>query len=403
MITGADSLGIDKALQLRVGQQELTNAQQIAARQFVEERIQAHLSTTAGDEPAAEALLAQAYFAAGLEPPYHFHWLDGPLELVAVLARLDEWHTVDEPYRERVPQCVWDDSAIDGDEIGMLGAVGAKSVDDRIRRVAHDVKARLQATLGVQVVRHVWNSVGWRLWDVRIPVGEGIWRAAAEAVGRPLAPWFRSSVWGALSYSLWHAVSAYDQADDMADTLFFDTYYAPNEARALAQFSERVSGYWCGKSVALLVRRPTLLTVDETGQLHNAAGPCVEFPDGWKIYAWHGAGVPERVIVAPDELNRDDFFGAENLEARRLIQERMGARFVEEIGGRFIDGGPQGVLYEVELPEDPERVARYVQVLDPSTGREDYLRVPPTIASAEAAVAWTFGLESREYRPAQES
>jgi hypothetical protein len=396
-------LGKDKALRLRLGQQELTTAQKVAARQFVEERIQAQLATTAVDEPAAEALLVQAYEAAGFASPHHIHWLDGPLELVAVLARSDDWHTVDEPYRERIPHCVWDDSVMEGDEIGMLGVVGAESVDDRIRRVARDVEIRLKGTLGFQFVRHVWNSVGWQLWDVRVPVGEGIWRAAAEAVGQPLTPWFRSSVWGALSYSLWHAVSAYDQADDMADMLFFDTYYAPNEARALAQFTEYVSGYWCGKTVALLVRRPTLVTFDETGRLHNAAGPCVEFSDGWKIYAWHGVCVPERVITAPDELNRDDFFDAENVEARRLIQERMGARFVEEIGGRFIDGGAHGVLYEVELPEDPERVARYVQVLDPSTGREYYLRVPPTIATAEAAVAWTFGLESRGYRPVQES
>ena len=355
------------------------------------------------DEPAAEALLAQAFTAAGLEPPHHVHWLDGPLELVAIRARDDRWHDVAEQYRERVPHCVWDDSAIDGDEIQLLGVAGAESVDDRIRRVARDVKTRLKATLGVQFVRHVWNSVGWRLWDVRVPVGEGIWRAAAEEIGRPLTPWFRSSVWGALSYSLWLAISAYDQADDMADMQFFDAYYAPNEARALAQFTENVSGYWCGKSVALLVRRPTLLTVDETGRLHNAAGPCVEFPDGWTIYAWHGVCVPERVITAPDELNRDDFFGAKNVEARRLIQERMGAHFVEEIGGRFIHAGAQGVLYEVELPEDPERVARYIQVLDPSTGREYYLRVPPGVSTVDEVIAWTFGVAAGDYQPAGET
>ena len=61
------------------------------------------------------------------------------------------------------------------------------------------------------------------------------------------------------------------------------------------------------------------------------------------------------------------------------------------------------MLYEVELPEDPERVARYVQVADPSTGREYYLRVPPGVNTADEAVAWTFGLSSSEYHPAQES
>jgi hypothetical protein len=393
----------DPRFRLRPEQSALTFAQLAEAERFVSERIQAHVATAPVDEAAAEDLLRQSYAAAGVAAPHHIHWLDGPLELVAVLARDDLWHDVAERYHERVPHCVWDDSIIDEDEIQLLGVAGAESVDDRIRRVARDVETRLKATLGFRFVRHVWGCVGWRLWDVRVAMGEGIWRAAAEAVGRPLTPWFRSSVWGVLSYSLWHAVSAYDQADDMADLLYFDTYYAPNEARALAQFSECVSGFWCGKTVALLVRHPMLLTFDEEGRLHNATGPSVTFRDGWAIYAWHGVCVPERLITAPDELNRDDFFGAENVEARRIIQERMGARFVDEIGGRFIDGGTHGVLYEVDLPGDPEQVARYVQVADPSTGHEYYLRVPPTIQTAEEAVAWTFGVSADEYRPAQES
>lgn len=113
--------------------------------------------------------------------------------------------------------------------------------------------------------------------------------------------------------------------------------------------------------------------------------------------------MPEQVICAPDRLTRDDFFDEENVEARRIIQERMGERFVWEIGARFVDGGPRGVLYEVDLPGDRERVARYVQVQDVSTQREYYLRVPPTIQTAAEAVAWTFGLSRDEYHPAQES
>jgi hypothetical protein len=57
----------------------------------------------------------------------------------------------------------------------------------------------------------------------------------------------------------------------------------------------------------------------------------------------------------------------------------MGSRFVSEPGGQVIDTGARGTLYEVRLPEDdPERVARYVQVRDSSTSRQYVLRVPPT-------------------------
>ena len=178
---------------------------------------------------------------------------------------------------------------------------------------------------------------------------------------------------------------------------------ALEKGHPLAHFNQMVSGYWFGKDVALVVRKPRLLAFDNAGRLHSDTGRCVEYPDGWGFYAWHGVPVSERVITAPEELNRDDFFGAANVEARRIIQERLGARFVEEVGARFIAGGTQGVLYEVELPEDPERVARYVQVADPSTGREYYLRVPPGVNTVDEAVAWTFGLSSSEYHPAQES
>jgi hypothetical protein len=102
-------------------------------------------------------------------------------------------------------------------------------------------------------------------------------------------------------------------------------------------------------------------------------------------------------------MTREDFFQEQNLEVRRVIQEMMGEQFIWQIGARFVDSGPRGVLYEVELPRDPERVARYVQVKDASTVRAYYLRVPPNIQTAAEAVAWTFGLSENEYRPVQET
>ena len=117
----------------------------------------------------------------------------------------------------------------------------------------------------------------------------------------------------------------------------------------------------------------------------------------------HGALAPMKAILAPAELTRDDFFNEPNVESRRVMQERMGDRFVREIGARFVDSGPHGALYEVELPGDPERTARYVQALDASTSHEYYLRAPPTIRTAAEAVAWTFGLSADECHPSQES
>ena len=185
---------------------------------------------------------------------------------------------------------------------------------------------------------------------------------------------------------------------------FFDVYLAPNELHALAHFNELVSGYWLGTESALIVRRPRRLCLDAEGCLHNTSGKCIEYHDNWGFYAWHGVRVPEQVILAPKTLTREDFLSESNLEVRRVIQERMGSRFVSELGGVVIDTGPRGALYEVKLPaDDPEPMALYVQLQDASTERQYFLRVPPTIQTAAEAVAWSFGLSMEDYHPQQET
>ena len=61
------------------------------------------------------------------------------------------------------------------------------------------------------------------------------------------------------------------------------------------------------------------------------------------------------------------------------------------VSGHFIDGGPQGVLYEVALPEIPTSGA-----LCPGSGPLDRLRVllarAPWVNTVDEAIAWTFGL-----------
>lgn len=374
---------------------------------FTAERIREQLSTEPVDEEAAEDLLRRAYATAGLPAPGHIHWLDGPLELVAALAGEELGLCVDEQYRDRVPHCVWDDAQADRDEIQSLASAG-RGVEHHIQTVHHRASDRVQSS-----VRLGGNLFDGGLWDrVRHPfliavgaqVTERIWQAVSHASGWPLSQqWSRDSTHGLSDYIRWLSIRAYDDASWLAALRFYDEYVARDEAGALARFNEFVSGYWLGQSLALLVRRPRLLSRDEQGRLHNATGPCVAYHDGWSFYAWHGVIVLEHVILSPEELTLHDFLNESNVEVRRVIMERMGDRFIREIGARFVSGGSRGVLYEIDLPGDPDRVARYVQVLDPSTSREYYLRVPPAIQTADEAVAWTFGLSAREYDPAQES
>jgi hypothetical protein len=203
---------------------------------------------------------------------------------------------------------------------------------------------------------------------------------------------------------VWSSVGAYYEASWLSGFSFLNGALAPNALQALAHFNQMVSGYWLGTEIALLVRRPNVLSLDARGRLHSPTGRAISYHDGWGCYAWHGVRVPEQVILAPERLSRDDFLNERNGEVRRVIQERMGSRFVPEMGGVVLDRGPQGTLYEVRLPaDDPESTARYVLMQDASSGRQYFLRVPPRVQTAAEGVAWSYQLAAEEYGPAHET
>jgi uncharacterized protein DUF6745 len=389
--------------------QSITPASFDDANRFATERISAYLSIDPVDEDETEALLRRAYASASVEEPAHIHWLDGPLQLVAVLGRESQFIRIDGDYRDHVPHCVWDDILLEQEELALMGHEASSSRDHRIRRVAHDEERRVSALLRTGAL----HGGSWDIWSqvarpvrqvVREAVGDRIWHAIGDASNLFVPERIHDSDWDASDYALWHSICAYDESVAMAMTCFYGEHVRPNAAMALTDFNERVSGYWLGKLLALLVRKPIVLSRDERGRLHSATGPCVQYADGWSIWAWHGVRVPVWVIERPlEEWTRAEFFNEPNIEVRRVIQERMGERFVWEIGARFVDAGPRGTLYEVNLPGDPDRVARYLLVADPSTGRDYYLRVPPTVQTAAEAAAWTFGLTATEYQPARET
>ncbi len=241
---------------------------------------------------------------------------------------------------------------------------------------------------GSSVWSSVWSSVG-------SSVGSSVWSSVGSSVWSSVG----SSVWS----SVWSSVTiAYFVQNELAFFRFFHEMFEENDLIHLALFNEMVSGYYLGSNEAWLVRKPVVLERDEQERLHSAAGKCVQYPDGWGFYAWHGVRVPERLILHPESITKKDWLREDNLEVRRVMQERM-PDFVQAIGGRCIDRGHYADLYEVSVLPDPERVAHYVRVRDSSTEREYYLRVPPTIQDADEGVAWTFGLAKTDYHPSQQA
>ncbi len=343
--------------------------------------------------------MGQAYQVRGLPVPQRIHWVDGPLQQVMLMAPPKGEDGSVALFRDEILASI--QHTIDTSHVGVdhdpYWSLGEPViVDGSWLRLIASVEASVRSSVGEPIWEHVQKEVAANI--------EHTLGSLVEFLGDMVET---NSYWAEDWKPRWdlaHAgVQAFFETPELAVYRFFATYLAPNDLQAFARFNEMVSGYWLSKDVALIVRRPRFLSLDDESRLHNATGKALEYADAWGCFAWHGVEVPERVILASETLTREDWKSAWNVEVRRVIQERMGERFVSELGGVVLDTGPHGVLYAVDLEDDPEGVARYVQVRDPSTAREYYVRVPPATQTAAEAVAWSFGRTIDEYHPAQET
>lgn len=164
--------------------------------------------------------------------------------------------------------------------------------------------------------------------------------------------------------------------------------------------------------LAIMLDRPIAVGFDEAGRLHHGDGPALQYPNGTALWFDHGVELPSYVITDPDAITVERIDAQRNAEVRRVMTERFGPeRLVREGGAELIDEDETGRLWRRTFPgarwNRPEPLVM-VEVRN-STPEPDgsvrtyFLRVPPAIASARAAVAWTFGLEQTAYEPVVET
>lgn len=424
------------------GQKQLTPEQKAYARQFALGRVAAMLEPEAHEQAAADHV-RRAYQVAGLPPP-RIRWFDSPVAFNQARALAGKT----EQARDREAKELWDDTQARISRLqARMGFLPRRVSQRRLRWREHvQVMGEVALLIGGIFVLTGWLPqawhLPWRVWPRVVLIFAAvflwiwIWARVVTRLHRGRQSRGSESLWMCLHRQIstalsghiawpgdlvqaiygseesekilwnrgpaWDCVRAYAQHGRLTICWFLHDVFEPNQLIHLARFNELVSGYFLGYEQAWLVRKPLRMQRDADGLLHSGECTCLEYRDGWGIYSWHGVVVPEQVILHPATLTREDWLNEPNLEVRRVIQERM-PHFVETIGAQWLDTGKHGNLYAVNLEPDPEGVAHYVHVRDPSSERAYYLRVPPTIRRADEAVAWTFGLNEREYQPVQET
>jgi hypothetical protein len=152
------------------------------------------------------------------------------------------------------------------------------------------------------------------------------------------------------------------------------------------------------KSCILLAKRPTI-HVNEEGNLHNSAGPAVEWTDGAKVYFNDGHFLSEGgrdIVEHPDRLTTAKILLIRNQETRRIAIERFGwDRFLVEANCPILDRRQNDVDNTIEMLVGPPEAdaangitTQYMMLFCRSTGRRYFLAVPRDIANCEQAQNW---------------
>jgi hypothetical protein len=142
-------------------------------------------------------------------------------------------------------------------------------------------------------------------------------------------------------------------------------------------------------------------------RLHRTDGPAAEWPDGYRVYALHGIGVPAGLVEDGGDVRA--LHRHPNSEVRRAAIDLIGwADYIRRAGWRLVATAPDpgNPPHELALYEDPRRRLRNVRVLVMTNGSPDRsgeLRrhaetVPDTIDDPVAAAAWQYGCPTEVYR-----
>jgi hypothetical protein len=202
--------------------------------------------------------------------------------------------------------------------------------------------------------------------------------------------------------------------------MFFDDISLCQILESFDYLREAVSNglgwFWVNKGALELFVCPHM-KIDSKGKLHSDDSPAVMHPISRcakksiyvrerKIYWIHGVRVNRKIVEKPRTLTYKDLFRTWNVEVRRIMFERRfpdglskmkGIKIVEE--EKSIN--QHNILFDLRLKQKVR--ARVLQVTCPSTSRKYLLTVPPRIKSLRRAIAWTFGLHEKQYRPLLES
>ena len=302
----------------------------------------------------AREAVAKLYAAAGLLPPKNIVFADGPVS-AALAAGISAgvWY-----YRKN-PGC--------------LGQATEQATEQATRQATYQATAQATYQATEQATEQAPCS------------DSALVQLLVRCAGNPQS--MRS---GGNQWSGWVAYLSFFRhvAKLPLDYSKFDSY------ETLTKFGPRFEH----PDFCIISALPDELHRDARGLAHHPSKPYCTWPDGVKLYYWHGVEVPSEWILNPSSVDPASALTWPNIEQRRALCEILGwAKVLEHCKPTVVDKhtNPEiGTLLEVDLPEAGK--CRFLKVLC-GTKREFVLAVPVEVKTALEAQAWTYNINPAEF------
>ena len=328
-----------------------------------EEWLSVGRCTEPADRPAMETAVRAMYAEIG-QPPPAVVWLDSPLAGVC-----GSW------FLSNLLKTLRNDANQLGDQLrdqlrDQLGGQLRGQLGDQLR-----------GQLGDQLWDQLWGQLGGQLGDQLRDQLAQCWWAQHEAA------WIAFYLWPETNL----AVNYKEQV---------------SRRLALWETTARSSSWWWPMiGLVVLTERPSNVSVDGEGRLHDERGPALGYRDGWGVWSIHGVRVTPKIVEHPESLTVQEIRDEPNVEVRRVMLERFGAdRFMAESNAELIGEDDWGKLWRIpDAPDEPDGKPLVLVEMLNSTPEPDgsvrtyYERAHPDVQTPLAALAWQANMSESEY------
>lgn len=102
--------------------------------------------------------------------------------------------------------------------------------------------------------------------------------------------------------------------------------------KVITGLAENSFGFVLGTKNAIIVDKPTFISLDDELRFSNWNRPALEFSDGFKHYLIEGRPVPDYIVdTKPEDITRDMILKEKDIDYRRILGQKVGNERLEEL------------------------------------------------------------------------